>query len=352
MLSCSSGGAWWWCQQYMAVFVIACMRCMLWCCYFNVNTSSLGASQLVVSSKTGDITSISTSQGFVTRSSSAYAARSFIRQHGSAAASTSDGTIHSVIVRRCDGTTASSGAICVSRNVTVNEEHPASGVRNVVMSDRYEAASDGSVRWTVEVQASRPDPFRAVIGTAASVGNADSYWVPRAFSAGAGSAPPSPFPQPSLVNCSSSEERDAAADTLWVLNGTERPTGSVFSVGASKCLLTWAPSFTPTSCVGEPNELAVLYPCGGIKKRPPGPRDSGQLDDTAPVEITGISGKSGLPPGSRRAGASKARVGACPGDGNQLWELDTRGRLVNVGVRHSTESTSLASCSTVPLRMS
>lgn len=222
------------------------------------------------------------------------------------------------------------------RNLTVDEEeHPAGEVRNVVMSDRYEAASDGSVRWTVGLQAAGSDPFRAVIGTAAMVGNADSYWIPRAFSAGAGSAPPSPFPQPSLVNCTASEGGNAAADTLWILNGTERPTGSVFSVGTSKCLLTWAPSFTPTSCVGEPNELAVLYPCGGIKQGTRTPRDSGQSNDAyiAPVDITGMSKKRHLPSDTRRVGESKARVGACPGDGNQLWELDSRGRLVNVGVR-------------------
>jgi hypothetical protein len=102
------------------------------------------------------------------------------------------------------------------------------------MVDRFEGAPDGTVRWTVELTASGPDPFRAVIGTTADMGDAaaESYWIPRAFSGGGGGSSPSPpFPQPSLINCTSARENFEnvpTTDTLWILNGTERAVSGYF----------------------------------------------------------------------------------------------------------------------------
>jgi hypothetical protein len=107
----------------------------------------------------------------------------------------------------------------------------------------------------------------------------------------------------------------------------------VFSVGASKCLLTWASAFTPTKCVAEPDEVAVLYPCGGQSDDGVGTSREGARN-ARKTKTNDTTNSNAVEEGHvvRRAATPNTGAKACPGDGNQLWELDTYGRLANTGV--------------------
>ena len=206
------------------------------------------------------------------------------------------------------------GAVCVVRRVPVGPSEPGGPRHAIVITDRLAPAPDGTVRWSSDFAAdptdpTSADPFRLVLGTSAMLGAgaADRYWLPRAM-APPPPPPASPFPQPSLVPCSqstsspSAEAVDASMDPhqLWQLNGSGYPAGTVFSVGAQRCMLTWAPGFSPSGCSAAPagDEYAVFYECSRHPKATP----------------------------------AAAAFGACPRLGNQVWALDPAGRLVNTGV--------------------
>lgn len=251
---------------------------------FKVNS---GAMQVSIA-ESGEVVAIKTQNGFEAPDAKLF---SFAAPHAGADSPVGTGSGGHARVNWC---TNAHRAVCVERKLSIKAE--SGETRAIEVSDRFSASHDGAVKWETTFSASKDDattsPFRLILGTSAEIGidAADQYWVPRARMSPPPS-PPSPYPRPSLAGCSPGDSRQH-----WSLNASGYPEGTIFSEHSRQCLLTWAASFSPSGCAAAPDVQVdvVLYECS----------------------------RGGLGNGFT----------SCPGFGNQVWALDSAGRLVNIGV--------------------